>query len=51
MEDCRIAVPSTLPGGMESALGMHFGHCDGYTVVDVAAGKIAQVGTLPGNRH
>jgi predicted Fe-Mo cluster-binding NifX family protein len=51
METYRIAIPSTLPGGMESALGAHFGHCDCYTVVDVAEGKIAQVGTLPNVPH
>ena len=51
METCRIAIPSTMPGGMDSALGEHFGHCDCYTVVDVADGKIAQVGTLPNVPH
>lgn len=51
MENYRIAIPSTLPGGMESALGAHFGHCDCYTVVDVAEGNIAQVGTLPNVPH
>ena len=51
MENCRIAVPSTQPGGMESPLGAHFGHCDCYTVVDVEAGKIAKVGTLPNVPH
>ena len=28
METCRIAIPSTMPGGLDSALGEHFGHCD-----------------------
>ncbi|EHJ48900.1 Dinitrogenase iron-molybdenum cofactor biosynthesis protein [Solidesulfovibrio carbinoliphilus subsp. oakridgensis] len=51
METYRIAIPSTLPGGMESALGAHFGHCDCYTVVDVAEGRITQVGTLPNVPH
>ena len=51
METCRIAVPSTQPGGMESAVGAHFGHCDCYTVVDVADGKITNVATLPNVPH
>jgi predicted Fe-Mo cluster-binding NifX family protein len=51
METYRIAIPSTLPGGMESALGAHFGHCECYTVVDVAEGRITQVGTLPNVPH
>ena len=51
METCRIAVPSAQPGGMESAVGAHFGHCDCYTVVDVADGKITSVATLPNVPH
>jgi len=51
MDNYRIAVPSTQPGGMDSPLGSHFGHCDCYTVVDVEDGKIAQVSTLPNVPH
>lgn len=51
METYRIAIPSTLPGGLDSALGAHFGHCDCYTVVDVAEGQVLQVGTLPNVPH
>jgi len=51
METIRIAIPSVAPGGMESPVGAHFGHCDCYTVVDVAEGKITQVGTLPNVPH
>ncbi len=51
METIRIAVPSTAPGGMNSPVGAHFGHCDCYTVVDVAEGKVAQVSTLPNVPH
>ncbi len=51
MDTLRIAIPSTLPGGMDSAVGAHFGHCDCYTIVDVADGGIAQVGTLPNVPH
>lgn len=51
METVRIAVPSTNPGGMDSAVGAHFGHCDCYTVVDVAEGKITDVATLENVPH
>ena len=51
METLRIAIPSTLPGGMDCAIGAHFGHCDCYTVVDVADGTVATVGTLPNVPH
>jgi predicted Fe-Mo cluster-binding NifX family protein len=51
METMRIAVPSSLPGGMDSAIGAHFGHCDCYTVVDVTDGAISQVGTLENVPH
>lgn len=51
METCRIAIPSTNPGGMDSAVGAHFGHCDCYTLVDVADGKVTEVSTLENVPH
>ena len=51
MDTIRIAIPSTLPGGMDCAVGEHFGHCDCYTVVDVTDGAISQVGTLENVPH
>jgi len=51
MNDARIAIPSTLPGGLEAGVGAHFGHCDIYTIVDVKAGLIAEVSTLPNVPH
>ena len=51
MIQARVAIPSTLPGGLEAAVGEHFGHCDLYTVVDVTEGKVAQVGILPNVPH
>jgi predicted Fe-Mo cluster-binding NifX family protein len=46
-----VAIPSTNPGGLEAPLGAHFGHCDLYTVVKIADGKIEEVGTLPNVPH
>lgn len=46
-----IAVPSENPGGLKSALGAHFGHCDLYTLVSVEAGEICQVDVVPNVPH
>ncbi len=46
-----IAIPSTNPGGLESALGAHFGHCDLYTLVKAEDGKIADVQVIPNVPH
>ena len=46
-----VAIPSTLPGGLEAALGAHFGHCDLYTVVKVEDGQVKQVQLLPNVPH
>lgn len=51
MEKKRIAVPSTNPGGLDSALGQHFGHCDLYTIIDVENGDVSSVETLPNVPH
>ena len=51
MNDSRIAIPSTLPGGLEASVGAHFGHCDLYTIVDVKAGQLTEVSTLPNLPH
>ena len=40
MSKSVVAVPSALPGGMEAGMGMHFGHCDIYTIVEVEDGKV-----------
>lgn len=51
MKNIVVAVPSTHPGGLESALGAHFGHCDLYTLVDVVEGQVQNVRTLPNVPH
>ncbi len=51
MADSRIAIPSSLPGGLDAAVDAHFGHCALYTVVDIEAGKVARVRTLPSVPH
>jgi len=51
MDNARIAIPSTLPGGLEAEVGAHFGHCEVYTIVDVQGGRTTQVSTLPNIPH
>lgn len=51
MNSTVVAIPSSHPGGLESALGAHFGHCDLYTLVEVAEGAVQQVRTLPNVPH
>jgi predicted Fe-Mo cluster-binding NifX family protein len=51
MDMKKVAIPSTTPGGMDSAMGMHFGHCDLYTIVELADGAITSVSTLENVPH
>lgn len=51
MGNILIAVPSDQPGGLEAALGAHFGHCELYTLVEIAGGEIIDVRTLPAMPH
>jgi predicted Fe-Mo cluster-binding NifX family protein len=46
-----VAIPSSHPGGLNAALGAHFGHCDLYTLVKIAQGKVAEVATLANVPH
>jgi predicted Fe-Mo cluster-binding NifX family protein len=51
MKSTVVAIPSSHPGGLESALGAHFGHCDLYTLVEVVDGEIQNVRVLPNVPH
>ena len=51
MNSILIAVPSEKPGGLEAALGAHFGHCDMYTLVSVEDGQIREVDVVPNVPH
>ncbi len=51
MENLLIAVPSNNPGGIESELAGHFGHCDVFTLVKIEDGKVADVSTLQSMPH
>jgi predicted Fe-Mo cluster-binding NifX family protein len=51
MQALIVAIPSTHPGGLESALGAHFGHCDLYTLVKITDGEVQEIRTLPNVPH
>jgi predicted Fe-Mo cluster-binding NifX family protein len=51
MEAARVAIPSTLPGGLDSSVDAHFGHCALYTLVEIRADAITRVDTLPSVPH
>lgn len=51
MNRILLAVPSAMPGGMEAGMGMHFGHCDIYTLVTIEDGAVQSVETLPNVPH
>jgi predicted Fe-Mo cluster-binding NifX family protein len=51
MKTAIVAIPSTVPGGLDSLLGAHFGHCDLYTLVEVLDGRVQNVRTLPNVPH
>ncbi len=46
-----IAVPSEAPGGLDAAIGVHFGHCELYTLVTLDDGRIRSVDILPNVPH
>ncbi len=46
-----IAIPSAPPGGLEADIGQHFGHCEMYTLVTVADGRVETVDTIPAIPH
>jgi len=51
MENGRIAIPSDGEGGLDGIRSGHFGHCDAFTLVDVADGKITETTVLPNGGH
>ena len=47
----KIAIPSNAPGGLDSTITEHFGHCDAFTLVDVEDGEIKKTAILPHGGH
>ena len=51
MKTTVVAIPSSHPGGLESPLGAHFGHCDLYTLVELGNGQVQKIQILPNVPH
>jgi len=51
MENGRIAIPSVEAGGLDGRRSGHFGHCDVFTLIEVEAGEIKWVTTIPNQGH
>lgn len=51
MDTLVIAIPSDMPGGLDSGLGQHFGHCDLYTIVEARGREVLNVRTLENVPH
>ena len=49
--DTLLAIPSANPGGLEAGMGMHFGHCDVFTLVAIENGQVKDVRTLANPPH
>lgn len=47
----RIAIPSAGTGGLESERSGHFGHCEVFTIVDVADSQVINISTIPNPEH
>ena len=46
-----IAVPSDAPGGLDSTISEHFGHCGAFTIIEVEDGKLGEVVILENGGH
>ena len=46
-----VAIPSSIPGGLDASLGAHFGHFYLYTFVNVEDGQVCAVQTVPNVPH
>lgn len=46
-----VALPSMNPGGLDSELSAHFGHCDMFTLVTLEDGQVEEITILPNAPH
>jgi predicted Fe-Mo cluster-binding NifX family protein len=47
----RMAVPSELPGGLDSQRAGHFGRCACFTLVDITGAEVGKVEVLQNAPH
>lgn len=46
-----IAIPSDAPGGLDSTISEHFGHCGAFTIVEVEDGTVGEVVIIENGGH
>jgi FKBP-type peptidyl-prolyl cis-trans isomerase 2/predicted Fe-Mo cluster-binding NifX family protein len=46
-----VAIPSDSPGGLESRISDHFGHCDAFTLVQIDEKQVESVTVVPNEAH
>ena len=51
MTAIKLAVPTMGTAGLDAERSGHFGHCDCFTIVDIADGEITQVSALDNPPH
>ncbi|MFH0811072.1 MAG: NifB/NifX family molybdenum-iron cluster-binding protein [Pseudomonadota bacterium] len=47
----RVAVPSSLPGGLDAAMSGHFGHCEAFTIITLEDAAITGVEISENGQH
>ncbi|MDZ4179752.1 MAG: NifB/NifX family molybdenum-iron cluster-binding protein [Coriobacteriia bacterium] len=50
-ERMLLAVPSMGQGGLEAERSAHFGHCDCFTLIEIADGAVAEVRVVDNPPH
>lgn len=50
-ETMRLAIPTMGKGGLDSERSGHFGHCDCFTIVDLADGEVKEISILENPPH
>jgi len=51
MKTTKIAIPCHAPGGLLSDRSEHFGHCDSFTLIVIANGRIKDVEVIENIAH
>lgn len=47
----RLAIPSEVPGGLESAFCPHFGHAPAYTLVELNGAEVSELQVVANAPH
>lgn len=51
MATIKLAVPTMGAAGLDAERSGHFGHCDCFTIIDIADGEITEVSALDNPPH